>query len=168
MCEERVSSRFIGLARDSSAWILFSVNFVRYKMLGVSLSVTDAICLGSRTSTNPAQTSSVSTGLVSITIISSYGNVGLQNGSSINVSLRNWYVPRVSIHSHYTYRTWQNLEKIIPDSPANQTPVHLKKRQIYAHQRLLGNGPADLELAKKEGKQKYILLRGMEFNCTSF
>ena len=54
MCEERVSSRFIGLARDSSAWILFSVNFVRYKMPGVNLSVTDAICLGSRTSTNPA------------------------------------------------------------------------------------------------------------------
>jgi hypothetical protein len=27
----------------------------------------------------------------------------------------------------------QNLEKVIPDQPANSTPVHLRQRQIFAH-----------------------------------
>ncbi|KAH8590770.1 hypothetical protein B0O99DRAFT_634078 [Bisporella sp. PMI_857] len=37
------------------------------------------------------------------------------------------------------------LEKVIPDAPAGEVPVHLRKRQIYAHTKLRGNGPADLE-----------------------
>jgi hypothetical protein len=27
----------------------------------------------------------------------------------------------------------QKLEKVIPDTPAGETPVHLKKRQTYSH-----------------------------------
>ncbi|KAG9241352.1 CHCH domain-containing protein [Calycina marina] len=46
------------------------------------------------------------------------------------------------------------LEKVIPDTPEGEIPVHLRKRQMYAHQRLLGNGPADLDLIKKEGNAK--------------
>ncbi|KAF2085785.1 NADH dehydrogenase, alpha subcomplex, subunit 8 [Saccharata proteae CBS 121410] len=29
------------------------------------------------------------------------------------------------------------LEKVIPDTPQNETPVHLRKQQIYGHQRKL-------------------------------
>ena len=27
----------------------------------------------------------------------------------------------------------QKLEKVVPDQPKNSTPVHLRKKQIYAH-----------------------------------
>jgi len=36
----------------------------------------------------------------------------------------------------------QKLEKVIPDQPTISTPVHLRKRQIYAHRPILGKeGP---------------------------
>lgn len=31
----------------------------------------------------------------------------------------------------------QKLEKTIPDTPKNQTPVHLRTKQIYAHYPIL-------------------------------
>ena len=53
-----------------------------------------------------------------------------------------------SLHRPYTSRLFstlltltsrheQKLEKTIPDTPKNQVPVHLRTRQIYAHERIM-------------------------------
>ncbi|EON99675.1 putative nadh-ubiquinone oxidoreductase kda subunit protein [Phaeoacremonium minimum UCRPA7] len=43
----------------------------------------------------------------------------------------------------------QKLEKVIPDTPEGKTPVHLRKKQIYAHYPIIrGNEPFIPEKAK--------------------
>ena len=56
----------------------------------------------------------------------------------MRVFLTNWYVPllehiEISIVSIAEERLRQGLEKKIPGAPENETPVHLRKRQIFSH-----------------------------------
>ena len=48
--------------------------------------------------------------------------------------LRVWYVaPSSSCTAVADTSVLQKLDKIIPGTPANETPVHLREKQIYAH-----------------------------------
>lgn len=47
----------------------------------------------------------------------------------------------------------QGLEKKIPDTPKNVTPVHLRDRQIFADSpRVLLSGEADVGIPKDQAK----------------
>lgn len=48
---------------------------------------------------------------------------------------------------------WQGLEKTIPDTPSNLTPVHLRDYQIFAQDRyVLRSGEADVGIPKDKAK----------------
>lgn len=50
------------------------------------------------------------------------------------VSVESWHsFAAVSREELFLITDVQKLEKKIPDAPTNETPVHLRKRQIYSH-----------------------------------
>lgn len=44
----------------------------------------------------------------------------------------------------------QNMEKVLPDSPVGKVPVHLRKKQIYAHYPILRDQQPFIPPAKGE------------------
>lgn len=43
------------------------------------------------------------------------------------------YLDLARVWAVLTSHNLQKLEKVIPDTPEGETPVHLRKKQIYAH-----------------------------------
>ena len=51
----------------------------------------------------------------------------------MRVCLRSWYVSDWHRYTSANKPVPKGLEKKIPGAPENETPVHLRKRQIFSH-----------------------------------